>query len=553
MISSAHRFQLRPFLLDLAALALIVFAPFVILLSYHGYPYFTPEVLVILAAALVAAALLALLMSYAGPFVRILLLAGLIALFIDMQVGLSPRWSSLAVMLMFLAAVAVLAALLWFLREHAATIVCVIFVTLLTLTLVRGSSRSLQVVTERSATAVGNSAEPPLLIHLLLDEHIGVESLPPEIPGTNALRPELVDFYTSRGFRLFGGAYSQYAHTYNSIANLLNFSSREVSHPYLSHGTEETEWQLKHAAYFSMLRGRGYRLHVFQSTYMDLCHAEGAQLQECTTYPVNGLRMLRGLELQATEKMRAFVSAIVTKSSVLRVANKVYERGIRGTLLRVGWQLPAWEWQGPLLGPLQVPTMFERLGDDIVRHPRGHAFFAHLILPHYPYAFDRRCELRPHPADWGTNRIASTDPLVYNTKESRAQKYELYAEQVRCVLTLLDEMLVDLDRRGLLNDATIIVHGDHGARIPLHFPSGLTLASGVLVDADFSDTFSTLYAIRAPGVSPGYDAAPRSVVELLNQHLGGEPSGEAGHCRVFLLDEKGGGSLTGVEPKFCAP
>lgn len=141
MTPPAHRFQWRPYLLDLAALALIVLAPFVILLSYHGYPYFTPEVLLILAAALVAAALLALLISLTAGFVRILVLAGLIALFIDMHVGLSPRWSSLVVMLMFLGVVAVLAALLWLLRENAATIVCVIFITLLALTLVRGRDR----------------------------------------------------------------------------------------------------------------------------------------------------------------------------------------------------------------------------------------------------------------------------------------------------------------------------------------------------------------------------------------------------------------------------
>ena len=34
----------------------------------------------------------------------------------------------------------------------------------------------------------------------------------------------------------------------------------------------------------------------------------------------------------------------------------------------------------------------------------------------------------------------------------------------------------------------------------------MTLASGVLTDSDFSDTFSTLYAIHAPGVAAGYDA-----------------------------------------------
>ena len=161
--------------------------------------------------------------------------------------------------------------------------------------------------------------------------------------------------------------------------------------------------------------------------------------------------------------------------------------------------------------------MFERLSEDVLRHPRGHAFFAHLLLPHYPYVFDRRCELRPRTSDWLTNRIASTDLLVYNTADSRAQKYERYAEQVRCVLTLLDDLLDDLDERGLLDDAIIVVNGDHGSRIPVHFPSG-TDAGERRADAtsDFSDTFSTLYAIHAPGVSPGYDAdaaAARRIAE----------------------------------------
>ena len=165
---------------------------------------------------------------------------------------------------------------------------------------------------------------------MLLDEHIGVEGLPPEIPAAHALRPELIDFYTSRGFRLFGGAYSQYANTYNSIANLLNFASREVSHPYLQHGSAEARWDLKQAAYFQMLQQRGYRLHVYQSTYMDLCHADGVQVQECTTYPVTSLSLLQGLGLRTAEKSHAIANAIITKSQMLRVLNKVYERVIRG-------------------------------------------------------------------------------------------------------------------------------------------------------------------------------------------------------------------------------
>ena len=91
------------------------------------------------------------------------------------------------------------------------------------------------------------------------------------------------------------------------------------------------------------------------------------------------------------------------------------------------------------------------------------------------------------------------------------------------MLTLIDGLLDDLDSRGLLEDATIVVNGDHGSRIPVHFPSGRTLATRRADDSDLSDTFSTLYAINAPGVPPGYDQAPLSLVELLNHHLGGEP------------------------------
>lgn len=546
------RLQLRRFLLDLAALALILLAPFATVLSFNGYSYFTPEVMLIVACALTAAALLALLLGFVGGLVRSAVLAALLVLFIDVQVG-RPPWSSLTLAVVTLASIAMLAAVLWVLREHATAILCVIFVTLLGLTLARGNPGSHQIVREQAPAAGSADSEAPLLIHLLLDEHIGVEGLPPEIPPARELRAELTEFYTSRGFRLFGGAYSQYANTYNSIANLLNFATDQVGHPYVLHGSDEAVWDLKEAAYFRTLQQRGYRLHVYQSSYMDLCHADGIQLQDCTTYPVSSLGLLQDLQLPAWEKTRAIGNAIVTNSAVLHVLSKVYERGIRAALLQVGWQAPAWRWQPPSFGPLRVPAVFERLSEDVLRHPRGHAFFAHLILPHYPYVFDSRCTLRSRTSDWLTNRISSTDPLVYNTADSRAQKYERYVEQARCVLRMLDGLLTQLERRGLLDNATVVVHGDHGSRIPRHYPRRMTLAAGVLDEADYRDTFSTLYAIRSPGVSPGYDADPVPVVQLLNHHLGREPLRRQSSCRVFLLQDDGQGTLVAVEPKFCAP
>jgi hypothetical protein len=548
--SMAQRLSLRKFLLDLLAFTLILIAPWFVLLGYHGYALFAPEVLLIAMAALASAAILALASGLGGTLVRTVLFAVLLTMFIDVQVTL-PRLSSTFVALAFLGTAAALGALLWLLREHASAIVSVIFVTLITFTLLTADS-SFQHVTNTGGTAPAPASDAPLLIHLVLDEHIGIEGLPPEIDATRQLRSELIEFYTSRGFRLFGGAYSQYANTENAIANLLNFTERGVSHSFLRQGTAGREWELNDSAYFSMLQQRGYQLHLYQSTYMDLCHANGLRPRNCLTYPVASLGSIQHLPLRAHEKSRFIVLALLTRSRTLLVLNRAYERIVRQPLERWGVDVPSRWLEPPNFGALPVPAVLEQLTGDILAHPRGHAFFAHLMVPHYPYVFDDRCELRPRAADWLTNHIAPTESLVYNTAESRALKYERYTGQIRCVLSMLDDLLDTLESRGLLEQATVVVNGDHGSRIAAHFPSGITLRAGLLTETDYRDTFSTLYAIKAPQVQPGYVRRPAPVVNLLDHYLGGEPLSEQSSCRVFLIAGDASSVLTKVEPRFCA-
>jgi hypothetical protein len=267
---------------------------------------------------------------------------------------------------------------------------------------------------------------------------------------------------------------------------------------------------------------------------------------------VAGLESLQDLPLRAHEKARFIVMALLSRSRTLVVLNRVYERLVRQPLARHGVDVPSRWLEPPNFGALPVPAVFDQLTSDILAHPRGHAFFAHLMVPHYPYVFDNRCEMRPHAADWLTNHIAPTDSLVYNTAESRALKYERYTDQVRCVLSMLDDFFDTLDSRGLLEQATIVVNGDHGSRIAAHFPSGITLGGGVLTEQDYRDTFSTLYAIKAPGVEPGYVRRPAPLVNLLDHYLGGEPLSEQSSCRVFLIAGDASSVLTKVEPRFCA-
>lgn len=548
--SIAQRLSVRRFLLDLLAFALVLTAPWVVLLGYHGYALFRPEVLLTATAAVATAAILALASGVMGVLVRTVLLALLLTLFIDLHVTV-PRLSSILFALTFLGIAGALGALLWLLREHAAAIVSVIFLTLIAITLLTANPSS-QRITNQSGAPAAPASNAPLLIHIILDEHIGVEGLPPEIAAARQLRGELIEFYTSRGFRLFGGAYSEYANTFNAIANLLNFAERGVNHSFVRPGTGGRAWDLTESAYFSMLQQRGYQLHLYQSTYVDLCHAAGVRPWNCLTYPVASLGSVQELPLRAYEKARFIVAALLARSRALLLLNKAYEYVARQPLARHGVDVPSWWFEPPSFGPLPVPAVLEQLTGDILAHPRGHAFFAHLMVPHYPYVFDESCELRPRAADWLTNHVAPTDSPVYNTAESRALKYERYTDQVRCVLSMLDHLLNTLDSRGLLEQATIVVNGDHGSRIAEHFPSGITLAKGVLTETDYRDTFSTLYAIKAPGVQPAYVKRPAALVNLLDHYLGGEPLSEQSSCRVFLSAGDASGVLTQVEPRFCA-
>jgi hypothetical protein len=537
------------FLLDLLAFALVLLAPWFVLLGYHGYSLFAPEVLMIATAAVAIAALLALVSRLLGLLVRTVLLAVLLTLFVDLHV--TVPLSSLLIALSFLGVAGAFGVLLWLLREHAPAIVSAIFVTLIAFTLLTADSSS-QRITNQPGSAAARASNAPLLIHLVLDEHIGVEGLPPEIDAARELRGELIEFYTARGFRLFGGAYSQYANTFNAIANLLNFAERGVNHSFLKPGSAGRTWDLSDSAYFSMLQQRGYQLHLYQSSYMDLCDAKGIRSWSCLTYPVASLGSVEDLPLRADEKARFIVVALLARSRTLLVLSKAYERLVRQPLGRRGLHVPSWWVEAPSFGPLPVPAVVEQLTRDILAHPRGHAFFAHLMVPHYPYVFDERCELRPRAADWLTNHIAPTDAPVYNTADSRALKYQRYTEQVRCVLSMLDDLLDTLDSRGLLAEATIVVNGDHGSRIAEHFPSGVSLDGGLLTETDYRDTFSTLYAIKAPDVQPGYVQRPAPVVNLLDHYLGGEPLSEQSSCRVFLIAGDAGGVLTEIEPRFCA-
>ena len=128
----------------------------------------------------------------------------------------------------------------------------------------------------------------------------------------------------------------------------------------------------------------------------------------------------------------------------------------------------------------------------------GRAYFVHLLIPHFPYAYDRDCEVLKMKEAW----LDWTDPdlaPVKNDPESRAQRYLAYREQLLCTNSKIHEVLEDLSRRPWWDDALIVIHGDHGSRIDLVAPR--VPVRDEFTDQGLMDSFSTFFAIKRPGVS----------------------------------------------------
>ena len=153
-------------------------------------------------------------------------------------------------------------------------------------------------------------------------------------------------------------------------------------------------------------------------------------------------------------------------------------------------------------------------------------FFAHLLIPHFPYSVDSACVIRRPILKWNSailrwnyRFVTENDAEIANSPRSRLARYEEYIPQVRCALLKLEELVDALKRRNAFEDAVIIVHGDHGSRIVLIEPR--LENKDRLSRQDYYDAFSTLFAVKAPGIAPGHDSRMMPLASLLQNTMPG--------------------------------
>ena len=481
--------------------ALLVAGPPLDYLRYHHYPLLSPEVLLPGALWLVCAIGIGSLLNRASRPVRILAFTILLLVFIDWQ------FSNRVDLPYRLLVVAVLVTV-WLLERRMETIVAVATAAFYLASL--PSSSPIR-ASRMDFPEVRGDTSLPAVLYLILDEHIGVEGWPEELAGTREMQQRVRQFYLGEGFRLFGKAYSEYAETDASIPAVLNWPIEE---PYrdVAEVVSGESYALKANAFFEKLSAKGYRIRVYQSTYLDYCDERGVAIRSCDTWPANSIRNL------SLDPMPLWDKARLVGLYFLQHNSHVYVR-LRDVLLRllvrqnpgVTGQLPWWSariYKSVFPGAMQL---LAHLQNDLrADDPRGTLYFAHLLSPHHPYEVDAACRSQTRPTFW-------LDLPATNTPAERAWRYGLYAGQTECLYRHLTALFQMIDSIPALRHMVVIVHGDHGSRIVLHYPLKRLLAS--MQPSDFTDGFSALFAIRAPGIPAGYDRQFAPINDLVGHAL----------------------------------
>lgn len=526
---------------------LLLAAPLTIFLRYHRYGFATPEVLLLLLALAAAGLLLGAAASLSSAF-EMVTIAALLTWCADIQLQ-DPGAKRLVVLFV------VLFGVVWTLRAHAARIVSLMMATMIASSLLPMRSTVAEAsrvagapVVERPAGTVGDGL--PLIVHLILDEHIGLEGIPEDVAPS--FKDRTRTFFTDKGFKVFGGAYSEHPWTLESISHLLNLTTARYDSSLHAPGRTPGTYRLTRNAYFERSRSAGFALRVYHPDYLDECAGQVPE-SDCRRYAETSLRVVHRLPVSASEKASVLAAGLLGQSEAFSRIERLYRR-IQQRPFGRRLHLPAWNTDRTLVAPVATMQTLDAMTADLAQSRRGELFFAHLLLPHFPYAYDTNCRPRP-PSEWrqrAEKRGVDDDGAGRtNTPESRAERYALYFQQVTCAHRMIDRLLAAIPA-GLRQDAILIVQGDHGSRIGRNDP--ITANERTFSHTDYADFYSTLFAVRAPRLEAGYDVEPTSIVCLLRSLVDSAFTATAGASAcsservVFFKDRK-----RHVLPHFISP
>lgn len=392
--------------------------------------------------------------------------------------------------------------LCWLLRQHLSTIAALVFGVIILSSVVLPSNSNTQV-----SIVNGNarqSGQLPPMVHVILDGQISINGLTGGIPNQQAAKDALAQTYSD--FEVFERGYSLFAQTKNSMASLMN-GQFQLPGDDLIEERGETHRLLRNA-WFNKLKRDGYNIHVYQSTWFDMC-SDMDLIASCYTYPVHGINPIQRSSLSGRQRF-------------VLLAHKI--------LADKGFALFAF----PQLTPLPATEAFQQFRKDLAGAKNGDAFIVHILLPHEGYLYGPDCTLLP-PDKWGKLYIPGHRDAKW-IKALRAKNYRHYLDQMACTNLRMKRLFQQLRRQGVYEETTIIIHGDHGSRITSRNPRDAF--SKDISDGEIVDLYATHLAIKTPDGASGRQSASIAIQHVFADRFLRQPNpaNKAPNDTVFYLN-----------------
>jgi hypothetical protein len=490
--------------------ALILITPFLVFLHHNIYCMACSETWISLSGIVFVALLCSVLMLVGGQLLSGIVIAGLIVAFVDLQFtppGWTEKWLAF---LLFIALETF--GLYWFVREKFYVITTSVFATFFLVTVLQLalSFRKSDLLFEHREPSTNS---PPRIIHLILDEHIGIEGIPNDTDTGDAIRHLITEFYLKNGFQLFGGAFSRYFNTHNSISNMLNLAAESKGGAYVR---GRDPYTLLSNRYFEMLAERRYQVEVLWPGDMNFCSDMKTVISRCVNYNAGNLHALAKLDIPQSQKLQLILSRYLRQSSIASWIIPYIVLNSRSMPIDTRMSPLQWVWafdhERTRMHSLNTLDKLESFWNNILSLPPGTALFAHLLIPHYPYVARADCSIRPPNRDFLWNNRGSFTQPPNNTIETRKERYQLYFQQLECLYLKLDRLFDRMRAAGIYDESIIVVHGDHGSKIVI--TDSIAENQHALSKRDLVDGFSTLFAMKLPGRRGGYDSSPWPLEQL---------------------------------------
>ena len=531
-------------LYDFIACLLIILSHFSNYIIYAKYTRLFPDIILVVGLLCAVAVVLTALLQIPSRVLRAAIFSILITIVLSDAVyefGTADFSTRLVAMI---ATLLVVLGLVFFLRKHTNKVVIGAFLAMLFSTLVIGILEAPERGSSIAVIARNVGETRPIIVHLVLDEHMGLAGMTSQLPDGRNIRNSLQEFYTRAGFRLFSHAYSQYVDTSLSLASTMNFDDSGAAQKYLTR--RRYGYSLNKNEYLKTISELDYDINIYQSDYFDLCEAEPKRIRNCVTYKPDTLDASEIKGLPLIERVRLITNMYYSSITLIKLI-KIAELPVRDWLAQRGVNLPGFGlWHGRV-GPIAIAHTLHQMTKDISRTKGGTLFFAHLLMPHYPYVYTPACKVRSPISSWNLRQLYAGT----NTPASRRQRYQEYFDQIRCTMNKLKQLFDAMKRNGTYQNAIIIIHGDHGSRINRAEP-GMAGKSAMSIN-DYIDSYSTLFALKAPGVSPAIDTRMLPLPRLLDYAASRDehrlskplrpfvyfPDNEASYIKVALPDLPG--------------